>query len=221
MDIQAFSDRLQLLKVADRDRRVFGAAEHHYDLRPPVAEADVRAFEERYRVRLPEEYREFLTRLGDGGAGPCYGLFPLGVFRDDPSPGRQDDSIGDLTKPFPHKVAWNAGEDYLAAAPNFSEDEDAWWGWQEEYFSPRLIDGALPICHEGCGYFFLLIVTGADRGRIWLDGRSSDDGIMPVAGDDDVSLTFERWYAGWLDEASKAVGLPPLPIPTRPECSGP
>jgi hypothetical protein len=216
MDIEAFSARLRSLRAADPDFRCFGAAAHRYRLGPTATESEVAEFEEKRRVKLPEEYRDFLTRLGSGGAGPCYGLFPLGIFSDNPDPARQEGRIGDLEKPFPHADAWNAGADYWDASPDIEADEDAWRAWRKEYFSRHLIDGALPICHEGCGFFFLLIVTGADRGRIWLDGRASDDGIMPYTGEGTVPLTFGQWYARWLDEVSRELGLPPLALQPRP-----
>jgi hypothetical protein len=213
MDMKAFSDRLHLLRAADPGYRVFGAAAHMYRLRPPATEDEVGAFEERHRVRLPDEYRDFLTGLGNGGAGPCYGLFPLGIFWDNPNPARQEGMIGDLARPFPHEDAWNAGADYWEMEPDIEVDEASWRAWRRLYFSRQLIDGALPICHEACGFFLLLIVTGADRGRIWLDGRASDDGIMPVTSGGRLPMTFGHWYANWLDEASRELGLPPLCVP--------
>jgi hypothetical protein len=59
--------------------------------------------------------------------------------------------------------------------------------------------GALPVCHEGCGFFFLLIVTGPDRGKMWLDGRASDEGIKPVWNDEGKPVTFAAWYDNWLN----------------------
>jgi hypothetical protein len=34
---------------------------------------------EKHRVTLPKEYRTFLTSLGNGGAGPFYGILRLGL----------------------------------------------------------------------------------------------------------------------------------------------
>lgn len=54
-----------------------------------MSEPDLSAFESCHRVRLPTDYRYFLARVGNGGAGPFYGLEPLGTFGYD------------LSKPFP------------------------------------------------------------------------------------------------------------------------
>ncbi|MGW7486412.1 hypothetical protein [Streptomyces sp. NPDC054786] len=46
----------------------FGSDEHRYRLTRPLLEAEIRAFEERYAVRLPYSCRGFLTRVGGSGA---------------------------------------------------------------------------------------------------------------------------------------------------------
>lgn len=62
---------------ADPRLRRFGAARHRYQLRAPLAEAAVAAIEAASGVALPAAYRTFVTTIGDGGAGPYYGLWPL------------------------------------------------------------------------------------------------------------------------------------------------
>lgn len=37
----------------------------------------MKRFEARYNVKLPPEYVFFITQVGNGGAGPYYGLYPL------------------------------------------------------------------------------------------------------------------------------------------------
>jgi hypothetical protein len=84
---------VRLARVAaklDRARRLdgpvmFGVDSHHFWLGPPLPESAVADFERAHAVRLPADYRAFLTRLGHGGpggspgAGPYYGLEPLDV----------------------------------------------------------------------------------------------------------------------------------------------
>ena len=54
--------------------------------------------------------------------------------------------------------------------------------------------GTLVLCHEGCGYLHLLVVTGPTRGQMWLDAQCSDGGIVPLGVD------FLDWYERWLDD---------------------
>ena len=88
-EIAELAEMLGRLRDADHDFRVFGAKQHHYQLGPPLSEAELVTFEAANQIRLPDAYRQFLSTVGHGGAGPFYGLEPLGTF------GR------DLSRPFP------------------------------------------------------------------------------------------------------------------------
>ena len=59
---------------------MFGVADHQYRLGPPVDLAFVRAMEKKYHFRFPDDYVQFITEVGDGGAGPGYGLYPFGYY---------------------------------------------------------------------------------------------------------------------------------------------
>ena len=78
----AWADKLhkQLKRAgeADWDLSRFGTDQHKYQLKPPASEEAVAAFEARFHVSLPEGYRDFLLWMGNGGAGPFYGLYRLG-----------------------------------------------------------------------------------------------------------------------------------------------
>lgn len=71
-------DRL-LEQARKRDVRneVFGASSHKYRLKSPASETAVQEFERNHGIRLPEEYRNFLMLVGNGGAGPYYGIYGL------------------------------------------------------------------------------------------------------------------------------------------------
>src|SRR5262249_9650414 len=67
-----------LSRLASSGSAIFGANGHHFLLNPPRPENEVSAFEQRHCIRVPSDYRHFITQVGDGGAGPFYGVFPLG-----------------------------------------------------------------------------------------------------------------------------------------------
>jgi hypothetical protein len=75
------------------------------------------------------------------------------------------------------------------------------------YFGAEHVQGSLPICHEGSGYYVLLVVTGAERGNVWADGRVSDQGIVPILAEDGRHSPFIDWYCGWLDGSLAELGI--------------
>jgi hypothetical protein len=62
---------------------VSGAAGGHgWRLEPPLTPVELESVEAQLGVRLLDEYRDFLGRVGCGGAGPAYGLLPLRLQQD-------------------------------------------------------------------------------------------------------------------------------------------
>jgi hypothetical protein len=149
-------------------------------LPPPLDVSVVEAFERRCGVVLPDEYRDFLLRVGNGGPGPpAYGLLPLGEAppRNVPNwfSGRYEET---LRRPFP-----------------LTE----YWVWENEWGSPdlearisELQNGALCLGTDGCAMYWFLIVTGPERGQMWW---VADVGVQPLA----PRRTFGSWYEAWLD----------------------
>lgn len=66
---EAVQQVLTRLRAADPALKRFGAEGHGYRLNSPLVEAEAVAVEQRLGVALPAEYRAFVTRVGDGGAG--------------------------------------------------------------------------------------------------------------------------------------------------------
>jgi hypothetical protein len=168
--------RLAAMAEADPECQKFGARRHHYMLGPVLAEAEVIAFEERHRVILPQAYRSFLTAVGDGGAGPDYGLFPLEKAGALTTAMEEREMPDFLATPFPHTEDWN---------PSSELDED-------DYLDPRWVVGSLVIAEIGCGSFYRLVITGQAQGEVWYDDRASDVGL--TRGRD-----FYEWYMTWVD----------------------
>src|SRR5215467_2338850 len=96
---------------------VFGADVHGFQLNHPISESEVASFEQKHCILLPPDYREFIICVGNGGAGPFYGLFQFG-FMDDNWDVRQwhedDGFVGTLSKPFALQDEWND----ISAMPN-------------------------------------------------------------------------------------------------------
>lgn len=105
----------------------------------------MRGFESNHGIDLPPDYRCFLTTIGNGGAGPFYGLEVLRAFDRD------------LSKPFP----------FTAATDSIRADEP---GRDVAEFP-----GLLEVCHQGCGIYSYLVVNGPTYGTIWDGRAEDDD----------------------------------------------
>jgi len=208
-DVAEARSLLARLREADPNLQVFGASFHRYAFEPRISESRLRSWEHEHGVELPSAYREFLTELGNGGAGPFYGIFPLGMWDGS---GRALESwvgaAGDLRAAFPHREAWNLPASRFERPEEFDsdEDEDAWnEALDAEYYSRSLLDGAFWICHHGCALRTALVVTGPERGNVWFDGRPDNSGIVPHTDAGGKHLSFGDWYLDWLERSLREV----------------
>ncbi|WP_329013976.1 SMI1/KNR4 family protein [Streptomyces sp. NBC_01601] len=175
-DQAAVRTRLREAAVLDRSRERFGADTHRYELRSPLPEHEVRAFETAHGIELPPEYRTFVNQVGDGPAGPAHGLMPLTTPRPEADEDRavddewaRDRLPGRLTSPFP----------LTGPRPGRIADADT------------LTRGTLLLAEEGCGMDFRLVLNGPRAGEIWfLDPDWG--GFTPSRPD------FHTWYTEWL-----------------------
>lgn len=190
---------------------VFGSAMHNYQLNPPIPVSTIEEFEARNGITLPGDYRLFITQIGNGGAGPYYGLFPFGELEEGLSWEKKGDGVGDVSQPFAHVEAWNLPvtfwdqQPHIPPALSLEEEEKLWAAWDkielDQYFNPAIMNGAIPICHLGWGLRQWLVVNGEQKGFIWDDFRGERGGIRPVRDESGRPMTFSGWYMTWLDNA--------------------
>jgi SMI1 / KNR4 family (SUKH-1) len=220
-DTKRVAERLAYLKRHDPAEKVFGSNGHHYKLRRRAQESTVVTFEQRYGIELPQDFRRFLLELGNGGAGPYYGILGLDELYE-----ANKDYWCDLTKPFPYSDAWKGDETLLKAIDDAieSDDDERYGRLLQQYDAETAHDGAISICEYGCNLRFLLIVNGDEYGNIWFDKTPDLVGYSPVAVDLDAPAevyahwcitdgseskrprtTFAEWYNCWLDWASRIV----------------
>ncbi|MDO5346616.1 MAG: SMI1/KNR4 family protein [Lachnospiraceae bacterium] len=170
--IRQIYKRLEQAKAKDDGQEVFGADSHKYRLAPPAGEEAIQVFELKYGIRLPEEYRNFLMLVGDGGAGPYYGIYGLRALeqalKDD-----QDYSL--LSEP--------------ALYPKMS-DEDWDIAVKGQPFA-----GILPIGSQGCSHMTGLMLRGPYCGQVvYFD---LDHCVKPFFVRENG---FLAWYMRWLHE---------------------
>ncbi|MGI5153151.1 SMI1/KNR4 family protein [Plantactinospora sp. CA-294935] len=213
IDWSGVRDRVAALSTTP-DAKVFGANGHGWLLDPPLRPAELAELEEQLGVRLPEDYRGFLLEVGRGGAGPFYGLFPLrrvdGRWRWE-GDGADLTEIRTLAEPFPHTGPFNPAaelpeppdEEDFGTVEEFNAAEDAYWELHDRVaYDPLHTVGAVYLCHLGCAYRHLLVVSGPERGAMWADDTADDGGFTPLAGPHGERIGFARWYLDWLDEAT-------------------
>ncbi|MEO3771220.1 HEAT repeat domain-containing protein [Micromonospora sp. B9E7] len=156
----------------------FGAKTHGYQLRPPPPESRVSSFETQHGIALPEGYRRFILGLGDGGAGPGYGLLSLADAYEQVS----DSFAGHLAAPSPF-------------VPGTRYEPDWWDGFWGPDDRPDPQQGTLAIVHHGCTSYTLLVVSGPGWGR--LVNVDLNGAPAPYVLEDE---DFLSWYERWLDE---------------------
>ncbi|WP_128433817.1 SMI1/KNR4 family protein [Streptomyces cyaneus] len=210
-------ERVETLARADKARETFGAWDryggtgHHFRLADPLSEASVVEAEAQWGVSLPAAYRAFLLEVGAGGAGPFYGLTTLsrtdaGWLWSDPGGGTVHER---LRFPFPDVEdsvrAQAEHERKEPVEPDFEGEaafDAAYRGWLGEYekLSDGFLSGAVCLSHEGCGYFHWLVVSGPQRGQVWLDERPGDGRFSPLG-----QVGFADWYLDWVAKTEAVV----------------
>ncbi|MEH1941356.1 MAG: SMI1/KNR4 family protein [Nostoc sp.] len=206
--------KLTQLAILDATFEVFGSESHQYQFKPCLSNQDIQVFESRYNITLPSEYRNFLLEVGNGGAGPGYGLCGLsGIEYEEVIPEKlYQENYEILSKPFSLIKAWNDLDLIAKNNTAFVNNGDA-------YFDDKFIQGTLTITNYGCGIYAMLVITGEQSGKIWIDDRTNENGIYPASltfchafhdtnSDDfhldsheEKALSFYDWYEDWLNRS--------------------
>lgn len=180
--------KLKLNKLIEYDINldVFGASSHKYNF-TKVSEAEIIAFENEYSITLPDEFRTFLLEVGCG-AGPYYGIYSFEKMRRE---------INDW-KDFLNK-ANNLNGSFKFNNKDTSEYIELKKNGVKGYFYKILssIEGWIPICHQGCTYYSILVLNGDQKGKVWSMNEEAFQ-ILPEKVIREVS--FYDWFEEWLDE---------------------
>jgi hypothetical protein len=212
---ERIKSKLATLKSLDLECRIFGADHHRYRTGPTLLEAELQAVETFFRVDLPPDYRAFLSRIGNGGAGPGLGLQRFAAS------GQAKDMPDDFADYYETAIRALEQDPNRLARPcplvrsicrsdmDVPEDMEAYLRWEREIWNP-LDDGMLELANYGCGLKAKLVLTGSARGSIWVvdecDGAAIDefqdcaDGMgsgTPLP----QRYSFADWHEFWLDGA--------------------
>ncbi len=149
------SPRVDLLQIQDSLRRIERACSDtptsngifgRYSPLPALSLSQMGEIEEALGITLPDEYRDFLANIANGGAlGACH-LFPI-----------QDAINGFINEPFP-----------VDPKTYISEDD----GY--DFSEGACFHGAIGLTDFGCGSFAVLVLVGNERGMVW-EFHGADD----------------------------------------------
>lgn len=230
----------RLAEVASRDASLvlFGAKNHRYRTLPPGSEHELAELERRLGVPLPTGYRDFVLTISSGGAGPGYGLqwLPLAgpAQGEVPSWCRERDLLQMQTfiekrseivlLPFPHVApavfdgnavvkGMSEGLDGEAFDREFERlDEEARKRLKVETWD----HGLLPLADYGCTMRAMLVVTGAERGQVWVEDFTEGRSVVPFEACPNLHGkkaskpagrgSFREWYRHWLESAERELG---------------
>lgn len=176
----------------DRQYKVFGAERHKYRLNPTVSPEEVAHFEANYHVKLPKEYAFFLTQVGNGGAGPYYGLYPLEklpMYTEYLDRYTDQDAEG-LPAFIDRRMTDQDWREAMGRADGAPDDE-AYDAVMREVCSGLLVIGT-----QGCTYDNALMWKGSEQGRI----VCFDWNLEPEYGPFFTGLSFLDWYTAFFQE---------------------
>lgn len=207
--LKVIKGKLLELKEKDKGMTVFGSGDdmffhypgHHYELNPVLTEDQIVAVEMKLGIQLPQEYREFLKVVGDGGAGPEWGLFALGKsYPND-----------DFLKEYPNfcSMVCSYGDAYANGIKEHHLDKG-----EADYMEPvEPFGGYIKLSDYGHGMCAYMVVGGDQQiGKIWFLNEEGEAGprIAPATQNipgRDWQVSFLDWYENWLDDSLDSVNL--------------
>jgi len=168
----------------DKEYKVFGASKHKYKLNPPASMDEIRALEVELNITFPEEFVYFYTRIGNGGAGPYYGLYSVEEIKRN-CEGKQDDNIQPLIDSNLSYATW------YKLMKQMEADDDAY----DEIYQ-QVCSGAVIIGTQGCTFDNLLMFKGSEAGKIVYIDWNLDGEYPPVL----TGTSFLEWYVNFYED---------------------
>ncbi len=177
---------LEKAKKVDFEYKVFSSNKHKYKLNPPVSLNEVLKLEADFNIKLPDDYVYFLTEIGNGGAGPYYGLYSLDELRQRQYYKQQDNKLNPVIDTSLSKEMWNELMEQLD-----TDDNDMY-----EEIEQHINTGVFIIGTQGCTYDNLLMCSGSETGKIVYIDWNLEGEYPPVL----TNMSFWDWYIGFFQD---------------------
>jgi len=154
-------------------------------------------FEEKFKIRLPEDFREFLINIASGieerGFNPCSVMDDIKFWEHSLTENQNNPS-----KKFQLTTRITAFADELNFADFYPYPSNV------RYFEhDAFTNGIIPILNTGCGAYDFIVVNGPEHGNIWSNNYMSNSDLFPRF-NKKFSLnriSFEFWINQQLDDA--------------------
>lgn len=148
----------------------------------PLSEKTVKDYEIENEIILPKDYRRFITTVASSGTQPFYGLYSLI---------KQEITVA-VNQKFPYTVRKPLNIEELS--------DEAYNAFIEKEGDK----GYVPLCHEGCGMYSILIVNTDDEetyGTVWFYDLANDAGIFPLINPvNHKTMCFLDWLEYYADK---------------------
>ena len=200
--IKAIQTKIQELIAKDTAKSVFGADSHQYELHPCLSKEEVSIWEAANQIQLPQDYKDFITQVANGGVGPYYGLYSLEIGIEE----AQEYAVYEektIEKSFcmDFPVSAESTQNFITYYYDCLDEGD---DDEVEYFDvPDLLTGVIFLADYGCGWSYVLVVKGEMTGTVWLTG----DYFTPCFEGTRENIriwSFLDWYENWLDNTLKS-----------------
>ncbi|MDQ3800087.1 MAG: SMI1/KNR4 family protein [Acidobacteriota bacterium] len=129
-------EKLERLKNLDKQFQVFGAEEHQYILNSPLPDEVIDEIAEEIEIPLPLELKRFYAEVGNGIAGPDYGLIDIYGLRG------------------------------IRANAPYVDVEALKRKLGRKYLDEGNLSGLVSVVAQGCGHEICLITSGEKVGKV-------------------------------------------------------
>ena len=179
---------------------------HMHLFRPVVDPEELELWEELIGFTLPEDYRCYLTCLGNGGAGPYYGVNPFPFLLTDEYQKEsiytwgQEQRFHDLAKrryKYELQNTFVLYEKYCSRTTeteqmDYNSFEEMLWNKEEhEVYEVLYEHGLLSVADVGCGGEIGLLLNGSHRG--YVRGISREGYFCELAPDFSLAQEMRNW----------------------------
>lgn len=175
-----------------------------YTIQQKADVKDIEVFENRFDVKLPQDFRWFVLNIGNGivtnTAHRPYLLESIDFasyryFDDEYNPG--------IEFSLSSKVVFGSREHY---EDNSNYPYEVYFDDDDTIFMSKYLNGMVTIAAYGCGTTSNLIVKGKEYGNVWMDDFASNNEIFPEYDSTKnlPRLTFTQWLAQRVNQTIKS-----------------